>query len=67
MSTLWRLTVKADFKTLGDAAELLDECYPPIALSWSLFDEDEAAKLDVLFEHQPDETLFRKRNRAPAR
>lgn len=59
MSTIWRLTAFADFKTLGDAVERLDETYPPIALSWLLFDEGDAARMDVLFEARPDETAFR--------
>ncbi|WP_417494348.1 50S ribosomal protein L11 methyltransferase [Maricaulis sp.] len=59
MSTIWRLTAFADFKTLGDAVERLDEAYPPIALSWLLFDEGDAARMDVLFEARPDEAAFR--------
>jgi len=60
MSTLWRLTALADFKTLADAAEHLDEAYPPLALSWSLFDDTDPARLDVLFDQAPDEAAFRK-------
>ncbi|WP_300531520.1 50S ribosomal protein L11 methyltransferase [Maricaulis sp.] len=59
MSTLWRLTAQADFKTLADAAERLDEAYPPLALSWSLFDDTDPARLDVLFDTPPDEAQFR--------
>lgn len=59
MSTLWRLTAHADFNTLGDIAERIDATYPPIALSWSLFDEGDGARLDVLFETMPDEAAFR--------
>jgi len=59
MSTIWRLTAFADFRTLGDAVERLDELDPPIALSWLLFDEGDAARMDVLFEARPDEAAFR--------
>ncbi|MBR9825903.1 MAG: 50S ribosomal protein L11 methyltransferase [Alphaproteobacteria bacterium] len=59
MSTLWRLTAQADFKTLANAVEKLDEAYPPIALSWSLFDDTSPARLDVLFDNPPDEAQFR--------
>ncbi len=59
MSTLWRLTAQADFKTLAEAVEKLDETYPPIALSWSLFDDSDPARLDVLFDTPPDEAHFR--------
>ncbi|WP_417469868.1 50S ribosomal protein L11 methyltransferase [Maricaulis sp.] len=59
MSTIWRLTAFADFKTLGDAVERLDEIDPPIALSWLLFDEGDAARMDVLFQTRPDEAAFR--------
>ena len=60
MSTLWRLTAHADFKTLAETVERLDERSPPLALSWSLFDDGDGAKLDVLFQTQPDEAAFRK-------
>ncbi|WP_417497825.1 50S ribosomal protein L11 methyltransferase [Maricaulis sp.] len=59
MSTIWRLTAFADFRTLGDAVERLDEIDPPIALSWLLFDEGDAARMDVLFQARPDEAAFR--------
>ncbi|WP_417482258.1 50S ribosomal protein L11 methyltransferase [Maricaulis sp.] len=59
MSTIWRLTAFADFRTLGDAVERLDEIDPPIALSWLLFDEGDAARMDVLFQARPDEVAFR--------
>jgi ribosomal protein L11 methyltransferase len=59
MSTIWRLTAFAEFKPLADAVERLDEVYPPIALSWLLFDDGPAARMDVLFEARPDEATFR--------
>lgn len=59
MSTIWRLTAFADFKTLADALERLDEAYPPVALSWLLFDDGPGARMDVLFETKPDEAAFR--------
>tara|TARA_R110002072_G_scaffold10055_3_gene47650 strand:+ start:2943 stop:3803 length:861 start_codon:yes stop_codon:yes gene_type:complete len=59
MSTIWRLTAFADFKPLADAVERLDEAYPPIALSWLLFEDGAAARMDVLFESPPDEAAFR--------
>ncbi len=65
MSTLWRLTALADFKTLADAAERLDEAYPPLALSWSLFDDTDPARLDVLFDQAPDEDVFREASGLP--
>lgn len=60
MTTLWRLTAHADFKTLAEAAEALDAAYPAIALSWSLFDDSDPARLDVLFDAEPDAAGFRK-------
>jgi len=59
MSTIWRLTAFADFKPLADAVERLDEAYPPIALSWLLFEDGAAARMDVLFEARPGEAAFR--------
>jgi ribosomal protein L11 methyltransferase len=59
MSTLWRMTAHADFKVLAEIVECLDEIYPPLALSWSVFDEGDGARLDVLFENMPDEARFR--------
>jgi len=59
MSTLWKLTATADFAVLAEVVERLDEAYPPLALSWSLFDEDSSARMDVLFENEPDEVAFR--------
>jgi ribosomal protein L11 methyltransferase len=60
MSTLWRMTAHADFKILAEIVERLDEAYPPLALSWSVFDEADGARMDVLFEQMPDETAFRR-------
>ena len=59
MSTLWRLTARADFTTLADVAERMDETAPALALSWSLFEDGEDARLDVLFQTMPDEAAFR--------
>jgi ribosomal protein L11 methyltransferase len=59
MSTLWRMTAHADFKILAEIVERLDEAYPPLALSWSVFDEGDGARMDVLFEHMPDDASFR--------
>ncbi len=59
MSTIWRLTAFAEFTPLADAVERLDEVYPPIALSWLLFEDGAAARMDVLFESCPDEAEFR--------
>ena len=39
MTTLWRLTALSDFATLADVVERLDEAYPPVALSWAIFEE----------------------------
>ena len=59
MTTLWRLTAYHHFANLAETVERLDEAQPPLALSWSLFDEGLGAKLDVLFDTQPDEAAFR--------
>lgn len=59
MSTLWRLVAHADFAILADAVERLDAASSAPALSWSLFDEGNAARLDVLFEAMPDIDAFR--------
>ena len=59
MSTIWRIVARADFKTLGDAAERLDESQLEPALSWSLFDEGDAARLDVLYASMPNTDRFR--------
>jgi ribosomal protein L11 methyltransferase len=59
MTTLWRLTALSDFATLADVVERLDEAYPPVALSWAIFEEGPTARLDVLFQSMPDEAAFR--------
>jgi len=59
MTTLWRLTALSDFATLADIVERLDEVYPPVALSWAIFEEGPTARLDVLFQSMPDEAAFR--------
>ena len=59
MSTLWRLVAHADFAILADAVERLDASGNAPALSWSLFEEGNEARLDVLFETMPDIDAFR--------
>lgn len=66
MSTLWRLTAHADFKTLAEAAEQFDMISMPGAVSWSLFDDTSPARLDVLFQARPDEAEFRQVSSLPA-
>ena len=59
MSTLWRLVAHADFAILADAVERLDAAASAPALSWSLFEDGDSARLDVLFETMPDIDTFR--------
>jgi len=59
MSTLWRLVAHADFAILADAVERLDASGNAPALSWSLFEEGNEARLDVLFGTMPDIDAFR--------
>lgn len=59
MTTLWCLTALSDFATLADVVERLDEAFPPVALSWAIFEESDGARLDVLFQSMPDEAAFR--------
>lgn len=59
MSTIWRLTAHADFAILADAVERLDAAESAPALSWSLFEEGNEARLDVLFDGMPDIEAFR--------
>jgi ribosomal protein L11 methyltransferase len=54
MTTTWRLTTHADFGLLGDIVQRLDAAEPEIIQSWSLFDEGEVARLDLLFHAEPD-------------
>jgi len=59
MSTLWRLVAHAEFAILADAVERLDASDGAPALSWSLFEEGDEARLDVLFDAMPDIDAFR--------
>lgn len=59
MSTLWRLVAHADFAILAEAVERLDAAASAPALSWSLFEDGDSARLDVLFETMPDIDTFR--------
>jgi ribosomal protein L11 methyltransferase len=54
MTTTWRLTTHADFGLLGDIVQKLDAAEPETIQSWSLFDEGEVARLDLLFDAEPD-------------
>ena len=65
MTTVWRLTAYSDFATLADAAERLDASATLEPLSWSLFDDKQAAKLDVLFDTEPGISAFRSQTGLP--
>jgi ribosomal protein L11 methyltransferase len=54
MTQFWRLTTHADFALLGGIVEHLDAVAPPAMSSWSLFDEGDIARLDLIFTEDPD-------------
>lgn len=54
MTQFWRVTTHADFALLGNIVEHLDEVAPESMTSWSLFDEGDIARLDLIFDIEPD-------------
>ena len=60
MSTIWKLTFTGQSAPLYVAAEKLEDGLPGL-LSWSIFDEDDAADgaLELLFDVIPDEEKVR--------
>lgn len=59
MTQFWRLTAHSDFSRLADIVQRLDEAGPDGMTSWSLFDEGEVARLDLIFDVEPDEAAVR--------
>lgn len=59
MSHHWRLSAHVDFGILGDLANSLAELEKSQSFDWSLYDEGDIARLDVLFEQEPDIAAFR--------
>lgn len=60
MTQFWRLTAHSDFSRLADIVQRLDEAGPEGMTSWSLFDEGEVARLDLIFDVEPDESAVRR-------
>ena len=54
MTQFWRVTTHADFALLGNIVEHLDDVAPESMTSWSLFDEGDIARLDLIFDVEPD-------------
>ncbi len=54
MTQFWRVTTHADFALLGNIVEHLDAVAPETMSSWSLFDEGDIARLDLIFDVEPD-------------
>lgn len=54
MTRFWRLTTHADFARLGNIVEHLDDVARETMSSWSLFDEGDIARLDLIFTEDPD-------------
>ncbi|MFS2318359.1 50S ribosomal protein L11 methyltransferase [Maricaulis sp. D1M11] len=52
MTTLWRATAFGTFADLATATETLDAV--GLAMSWSLFDDSDPARLDMYFDIKPD-------------
>lgn len=62
MSTLWRWQAIGSFEFLKGVGARMEAVDEPRWLSWSVFEDDEANKegrLDVLFDHMPDEDAFK--------
>lgn len=60
MTQFWRVTTHADFALLGNIVEHLDAVAPETMSSWSLFDEGDIARLDLIFDIEPDLAEVRK-------
>ena len=60
MTQFWRVTTHADFALLGNIVEHLDAVAPETMSSWSLFDEGDIARLDLIFDVEPDLADVRK-------
>jgi len=65
MTTLWRLSAHVDFGILGDLANRLALLETTQAFDWSLYDEGDIARLDILFESEPDTADFRRAAELP--
>ncbi len=60
MTQFWRVTTHADFALLGNIVEHLDAVAPETMSSWSLFDEGDIARLDLIFDVEPNLADVRK-------
>lgn len=60
MTTLWRLSAHSDFAQLANSVEHLDAIGIEGMTSWSIFDEGEVARLDLIFEAEPDLAMVRR-------
>ena len=60
MTQFWRVTTHADIALLGNIVEHLDAVAPETMSSWSLFDEGDIARLDLIFDVEPDLAEVRK-------
>ena len=66
MSNFWRLSTHSDFSRLADVVQHLDDAGIEGMTSWSLFDEGEVARLDLIFDGEPDVAAVRERGSFPA-
>ena len=66
MTQLWRLNAHVDFGILGELADRLAVLETSMPLDWSLYDEGDIARLDVLFDIEPDVDAFRSGAGLPA-
>ncbi len=60
MTTLWRLEARGPMAVIRPANDRLDAALEPLPLSWALFEDGspEAARFDILFDHQPNAEAF---------
>jgi len=66
MTQFWRLSAHSDFARLADIVQFLDDKAPDGMTSWSLFDEGEIARLDLIFDVEPDVETVRAQADFPA-
>lgn len=65
MTNHWRLSAHSDFAQLADIVQHLDEVGIEGMTSWSIFDEGEVARLDLIFDGEPDLAMVRHKARLP--
>lgn len=65
MTNHWRLSAHSDFAQLADIVQHLDEVGIEGMTSWSIFDEGEVARLDLIFDGEPDLAMVRRKAGLP--